>query len=324
MYSDLSLVFNRPVAFVSGDTLKPSTTLPKNQDSDEEEVNSDEPPPSNDDEDSSEEEEDDTNELDDSRVPYEDESHDADVSMMEPDTSMMDVDVDNEEEQDPDTSLMPPPRSLGAGSGLGAGLGAGRGGIGSSRGGLGSGGRGGLGSGGRGGLGSGGRGGIGSGAGRGGIGSAKSMFAHFGTPVVQASSAPPSSPSDTPLEAPAPVAETAPKRGGIGSGGIGSSRRAEVPADSSLPSSFSSPAPPARAQRSFVREGHKPGTPAAANLSAEERRHFEKLNNSGGFGAKMMAKMGWTAVRLPFPFPFLLSLFPFDCANLIANVVWGG
>ena len=60
----------------------------------------------------------------------------------------------------------------------------------------------------------------------------------------------------------------------------------------SLPTSFGA----SRAQRAFVRAAPAQTPPVPkADLSAEERAHFAKI--SGSFGAKMMAKMGWSAVR---------------------------
>jgi tuftelin-interacting protein 11 len=62
----------------------------------------------------------------------------------------------------------------------------------------------------------------------------------------------------------------------------------ETPAD--VASAFT-----ARTPRAFVRSS-KPTEPVVApvQLSYEERAHFAKI--SGGFGARMMAKMGWEAV----------------------------
>jgi tuftelin-interacting protein 11 len=79
---------------------------------------------------------------------------------------------------------------------------------------------------------------------------------------------------------------------GFTTGGIGSSKpvpasHSPSPAPESFPSAFGA----ARAQRSFIRSDSptsKPTTP----LPAHERAHFSKL---GGFGAKMMEKMGWEA-----------------------------
>jgi tuftelin-interacting protein 11 len=60
----------------------------------------------------------------------------------------------------------------------------------------------------------------------------------------------------------------------------------------SLPTSFGA----SRTQRAFVRAAPtEAGSIPKAELSAEERAHFAKI--SGSFGAKMMAKMGWSAVR---------------------------
>ena len=94
--------------------------------------------------------------------------------------------------------------------------------------------------------------------------------------------------------------------GGIGSGasipkdpfqkgGIGSSKPISTtqvshpppPAPESFPSAFGV----ARAQRPFVRSD-SPASKPATPLPAHERAHFSKL---GGFGAKMMEKMGWQA-----------------------------
>ena len=59
-----------------------------------------------------------------------------------------------------------------------------------------------------------------------------------------------------------------------------------------LPTSFGA----SRAQRAFVRAAPAQTPPVPkADLSAEERAHFAKI--SGSFGAKRMAKMGWSAVR---------------------------
>lgn len=87
-------------------------------------------------------------------------------------------------------------------------------------------------------------------------------------------------------------------------GGIGSSRPtpasklsnppapppvADTTANSTEP--FPSAFGAARAQRSFVRS-ESPSIKSATPLPAHERAHFSKL---GGFGAKMMEKMGWQA-----------------------------
>lgn len=100
---------------------------------------------------------------------------------------------------------------------------------------------------------------------------------------------------------------------GFSKGGIGSfklSSTLETPKDSPTPKE-PSPDPPtpaaenlpsafgaSRAQRSFLRDGGGIGsgssTPRPATpLSASERQHFSKLR--GTFGARMLAKMGWTA-----------------------------
>ena len=60
----------------------------------------------------------------------------------------------------------------------------------------------------------------------------------------------------------------------------------------SLPTSFGA----SRTQRAFVRAAPTQATPIPkAELSMEERTHFTKI--SGSIGAKMIAKMGWSAVR---------------------------
>ena len=82
-------------------------------------------------------------------------------------------------------------------------------------------------------------------------------------------------------------------------GGIGA-RPSSLPANDSstmstesLPTSFGA----SRTQRAFVRAAPTQAAPIPkAELSAEERAHFAKI--SGSFGAKMMAKLGWSAVRL--------------------------
>jgi tuftelin-interacting protein 11 len=138
---------------------------------------------------------------------------------------------------------------------------------------------------------------------------ASSMFQHFGAPHVQSSAAPSASRSS------ANAADVLPRAGGIGSSPRdatkgASSSRASTPAsvvsfsldDASLPKAFGSPAatsstPRSRQQRSFVRNE---AAATAPNLTTEEKRHFEGLINSS-FGAKMMAKMGWQAVRTTAP-----------------------
>jgi tuftelin-interacting protein 11 len=97
-----------------------------------------------------------------------------------------------------------------------------------------------------------------------------------------------------------------PRLGGIGSGaadsfsgfkkgGIGSFKPVFTTQPSHSPSptpeSFPSAFGVARAQRSFVRS-ESPASKPATPLPAHERAHFSKL---GGFGAKMMEKMGWQA-----------------------------
>jgi tuftelin-interacting protein 11 len=64
-----------------------------------------------------------------------------------------------------------------------------------------------------------------------------------------------------------------------------------TPQQAGLPTAFGS-----RTQRAFVRNT-QPTTPGVApvQLSYEEKAHFAKI--AGGFGARMMAKMGWEAVR---------------------------
>lgn len=110
-----------------------------------------------------------------------------------------------------------------------------------------------------------------------------------------------------------PKSSTSSAFSGFSRGGIGSfklSSTIETPKDSpppkesspeteaaipeNLPSAFGA----SRAQRSFLRDGGGIGsgssTPQSATpLSAAERQHFSKI--SGTFGARMLAKMGWTA-----------------------------
>jgi len=84
---------------------------------------------------------------------------------------------------------------------------------------------------------------------------------------------------------------------GFKKGGIGSSKPVPAAQPSNLPSpapepeSFPSAFGAARTQRSFIR-GDSPASKPATPLPAHERAHFNKL---GGFGAKMMEKMGWQA-----------------------------
>jgi tuftelin-interacting protein 11 len=82
---------------------------------------------------------------------------------------------------------------------------------------------------------------------------------------------------------------------GFKKGGIGLSKPVPAtqasPSFSPAPESFPSAFGAARAQRSFVRSD-SPGSKPATPLPAHERAHFSKL---GGFGAKMMEKMGWEA-----------------------------
>ncbi|QRV88943.1 Tuftelin-interacting protein 11 [Ceratobasidium sp. AG-Ba] len=82
-------------------------------------------------------------------------------------------------------------------------------------------------------------------------------------------------------------------RGGIGArGGIGSSARSGIGA-SAPQDDTSTPEPEAnRPQRSFVRT-EAPKFMPKVELSATERQHFAKI--SGGFGARMLSKMGWEA-----------------------------
>ena len=61
----------------------------------------------------------------------------------------------------------------------------------------------------------------------------------------------------------------------------------------SFPTSFGA----SRTQRAFVRAAPTQATPKV-ELSTEERAHFAKI--SGTLGAKMMARMGWSAVSLCF------------------------
>ncbi|KAG8899112.1 hypothetical protein FRB99_006936 [Tulasnella sp. 403] len=82
-----------------------------------------------------------------------------------------------------------------------------------------------------------------------------------------------------------------------GRGGIGSSTRLGIGShpstEANLPTGFGASTSSARRpQRSFVRSESGTSTPNAT-LSAHDALHFSKLQ--GSFGAKMMAKMGWTA-----------------------------
>lgn len=64
-----------------------------------------------------------------------------------------------------------------------------------------------------------------------------------------------------------------------------------APAANDFPTSFAT-----RTQRAFVRNADtSTPPPPKPKISAEERAHFERI--SGGIGAKLMAKMGWQAVR---------------------------
>lgn len=67
-----------------------------------------------------------------------------------------------------------------------------------------------------------------------------------------------------------------------------------TPQQAGVPTAFGS-----RPQRSFLRNS-QPATPGLTpvQLSYEEKQHFAKI--SGGFGARMMAKMGWEAVSVSF------------------------
>lgn len=81
---------------------------------------------------------------------------------------------------------------------------------------------------------------------------------------------------------------------GFSKGGIGSSRTIPSTTPTSIPTeppSFPSAFGAARAQRSFVRS-ESPASKSVTPLPAHERAHFSKL---GGFGAKMLEKMGWQA-----------------------------
>ncbi len=153
------------------------------------------------------------------------------------------------------------------------------------------------------------------------LGSPSFSASHFTAPVVTSSAAPHA-------EGNAVDSTPGPSRGGIGArGGIGSSSASRglnssntsfanmnmfSAQDTSLPTSFGSPnaanTPPTnRGQRSFVRDprsatdSQKP----VASLTAEDHRQFQKL--SGSFGAKLMAKMGWTPVRPSECGPYCLS-----------------
>ncbi|KZT59459.1 TFP11-domain-containing protein [Calocera cornea HHB12733] len=118
---------------------------------------------------------------------------------------------------------------------------------------------------------------------RSGFGAARSMMSAFSS-------------GGDPRAALSPAVEVATPRGGIGSrGGIGAGRggSGSTTATAPLPSSFgSSSTPQERPRQSFVRSA-TPTTPAPANLTPAEKRHFDSLQNT--FGAKLMAKMGWQA-----------------------------
>jgi len=106
-------------------------------------------------------------------------------------------------------------------------------------------------------------------------------------------------------------------------GGIGSSKpvpveiRSKSALDASVPSAFGG----ARQQRSFLREGSAPqsGT-TTPKLSRDEQLHFSKLQ--GSFGAKLMAKMGWQMVRLNLVNHFFY-LITYSLGNWL-GYFWGG
>ena len=142
-----------------------------------------------------------------------------------------------------------------------------------------------------------------------GLGASSSMASHFAAPITTSSAAPSASEG--------PAAQDAPARAGIGSrGGIGSASRSGIgnaststsfDSSNSLPTSFGSPVASStpsgtRTQRSFLRDGGGPRS-QSPSLSAEEKQHFQKL--SGTYGARLMSKMGWEAVRLT-PFTMLI------------------
>ena len=80
------------------------------------------------------------------------------------------------------------------------------------------------------------------------------------------------------------------KRAGIGSSDDTTTASSEL--HDSLPKAFGAP----RVQRSFVRgDADSAGSSRSAtpNLSAQERAHFNNLE--GGYGARMLAKMGWVS-----------------------------
>jgi tuftelin-interacting protein 11 len=158
------------------------------------------------------------------------------------------------------------------------------------------------------------RGGIGIGFGRGGIGSAslrdaedaapsshtgpkKMSFAPSGQTAPKKLSFAPAKASSTTLETKDLPEEPQPSssRGGLG---MRSAGKTEPTMQSSTPANLPTAFGATRVQRAFLRndspQSSTPGTPQPVQLSYEERAHFNKI--SGGFGARMMAKMGWQAV----------------------------
>ncbi|KAF8343173.1 GC-rich sequence DNA-binding factor-like protein-domain-containing protein [Cantharellus anzutake] len=139
-----------------------------------------------------------------------------------------------------------------------------------------------------------------------GLGLSSFSASHFSSPIVTSSAAPHGDGS----------ADSIPRtnRAGIGArDGLGSSSATKKglssasasfagtlsAGDTSLPTSFGSPNTASasfanRARTSFVRDSANAAMSpkTAAQLTAEDQRHLQKL--SGSFGAKMMEKMGWT------------------------------
>jgi tuftelin-interacting protein 11 len=125
---------------------------------------------------------------------------------------------------------------------------------------------------------------------RSGFGASKSMAAKFG---LQGATA-------TPTNEPAMARS--------GRGGIGSKKPASIPEDdipeastsfssAGLPTAFGTPGGAAngapRVQQSFLRNENAAAA-QAANLTAEEKRHFSGLQ--GSYGARLLEKMGWQVV----------------------------
>ena len=144
---------------------------------------------------------------------------------------------------------------------------------------------------------------------RAGLGSSSFSISHFSVPVVTSSAAPHAD-GDAVDSVPGPSRGGIGARGGIGSSsisrGLNSSNASSAnmfsTQEASLPTSFGSPndtsTPTHRSRKAFVRDSRSgaDSPKTAAHLTTEDHRQFQKL--SGSFGAKLMAKMGWTPVCL--------------------------